>query len=82
MFDPWRRRDGIRTFRSIFSRPPRRWWGSALGIVRLIEESGPYLSIIDNIVACDAVLFLVSALLSFAALRTPATPRGSNASEI
>jgi hypothetical protein len=47
-----------------------------VSIVRLVETTASHASIIDNIIASDAVLFLVSALLSYASLRTPGnTPR-------
>jgi hypothetical protein len=49
---------------------------TVVGIVRFMEVSSLHLSIIDNIVAGDAVLFLASALLPFGALRTTRdTPR-------
>ena len=49
---------------------------TVVGIVRLIETHAAFASIIDNLIAVDAVLFLGSALLSYVALRTPReTPR-------
>jgi hypothetical protein len=49
---------------------------TVVSIVRLLEATAPHASIIDNVLAGDAVLFLVSALLSYGSLRTPgSTPR-------
>lgn len=49
---------------------------TVVSIVRLFESTTPHASIVDNVIAGDAVLFLVSALLSYAALRTAGdTPR-------
>ena len=42
---------------------------TVVGIVRLVETSATIATVIDNVVAVDAVVFLASALCSYAALR-------------